>query len=259
MRVNRVIVGLASAAVLAVAIPASADQLTVTASGPGDGSSDLAAEAIFCIMGNMLTVQLTNTSADETLITADVLTGVFFNISGNPDLTPVSAVLADGSSVLFPRAGDGTDMGSVGGEWAYRGDLDGTNFGGATNGISSVAIGEFDATDVFPDGDNLQGPESPNGIQYGIVSEGGVGDDAVILLTGRNALIDNSVIFKFTFDGEIDIDDIVVTGFQYGKGTQNEPFVPPPPPPDIPEPATVGLMLVGLAGIAARRVRGTKS
>lgn len=266
MDINRLIKGLTAGFALsfvAATMPASANQLTVTGTGPGDGASDLAAEAVFCITGNTLTVLLTNTSMDETLIPADLLTGVYWNIAGDPALTPISAVLGSGSTVLFPGVttipGTGTDVGGgVGGEFGYRGDLSGGIFNGATYGVSSTGLGEFGSPDLFG-GTNLQGPAGPDGPQYGIVSAGGIG---VINnngpLSGTTAHISNSVLFTFTFVGSIDIDDIVVTGFQYGT-SQDEPFIiPPPPPPDVPEPATIGLLLMGLVGVAARRSRKTQ-
>ena len=52
-------------------------------------SGSRAAQAKFQDSGSDLIVTLTNTSTADALVPIDVLTGVFFSISGNPSLTRV--------------------------------------------------------------------------------------------------------------------------------------------------------------------------
>ena len=188
-----------------------------------------------------LVVTLTNTSLADVLGPSAVLTGVFFSIPGAPVLTPYYATLGLGSSVLFaPAGGEGPD---VGGEWAYRGGLTGAP-GDANQGISSSGLGLFGPGDRFP-GSNLQGPDSPDGLQYGITS---AGDDPTTgnsrVTGGDGALIQNSVVFELGAvapgDG-FDLSDISNVSFQYGTSLA------------VPEPGTLvllgsGLIILGLLG-----------
>ncbi|MBI4442682.1 MAG: PEP-CTERM sorting domain-containing protein [Acidobacteria bacterium] len=110
-----------------------------------------------------LYLTLTNT-AGEACVPTDVLTAVFFNITGNPTLTRTSAFLTPGSTVVFDPYPAG---GNVGGEWAFLGGLSGAP-NGTLYGVSSVGLDLFGPADRFP-GANLEPPESPDGLQYGIV------------------------------------------------------------------------------------------
>jgi len=192
-------------------------------------SGDRAASATFEASGNDLVVTLTNVSTVDVLIPIDVLTALFFDVDASPSLalSPTSAVLGSGSSVLF----GGTDPGDVvGGEWAYVGGLVGAP-GGREYGISSTGLGLFGPDDRFP-GSNLQGPDAPDGVQYGLTSAGDNPLTGNTPVTGANALIQNQVVFTLSglpvgFDPSAKIENVV---WQYGTGLDE---------PRIPEPATV--------------------
>ena len=190
------------------------------------------------------------------------MTAVFFDLAGNPTLTRQSAVLSAGSTIVHvPTRRTGTDPGgSVGGEWAYRADLHGTG-APARQGISSTGAGDiFGTKDLFP-GSNLQGPLSPDGLQYGITSKG---DD---LTTGNKAvtggkwwnpvsLIQHSVVF--TLGGlpiGFALDDISNVSFNYGTGVCTIPGTPEAGV--IPEPASLAVwgMLGGVGFVAGYRRR----
>jgi hypothetical protein len=215
-------------------------------------SGALAATASFETKGTDLVVTLANTSTSDVIDPSQVLTAVFFDLTGvnGLDLMPVSAVVPQGSSVLF----GGTDAGtSVGGEWAYKSGLSGAP-GGGGYGISSAGLGLFGPHDLFP-GSNLQGPESPSGIQYGITSAGDDPSTGNHALTGSNALIKNTVVF--TLSGLpadfVSSNQITNVWFQYNTDPSDGGYVGIGR--GAPEPATLTLLLCGAALCLRRRRR----
>lgn len=224
-----------------VAALAGAADASVIWSG---SSGNLAAEAEFSLVGSDLVVRLANTSLFDVTVPADVLTAVFFDISGSAvTLTRNSAVIGPTSSVAF----GGTDPGGVvGGEWAYKSGVSGV--GGAAYVISSSGLNVVGPGDLFP-GSDLQPPAGPDGLQYGITSAGdnlGTGNAAV---TGGNALIKNEVIFTLGGIGAgFDLNRIGNVWFQYGTATDSEPNFPGTPTPG-------SLALLGLAALVGGRRR----
>lgn len=198
------------------------------------------ASAHFDIVDGDLEVTLTNTSTTDALVPSDILTAVFINISGapTPALTPDRATLAQGSLVHF----GGTDGGGgVGGEWAFRaGPILGYNFG-----ISSTGLDIFGPFDRFP-GSNLQGPESPDGLQYGITSAGDNVTTGNAPVTGDHALIQNAVVFRLgNLPAGFQLSRIDGVLFQYGTSLSEPSF------PGVPAPGTMALLAA--AGLIARR------
>ncbi len=212
-------------------------------------SGVLSASATFDTLGTDLVVTLTNDSTADVLTQPNILASLFFEVPGPLlGLTPGtgSATLGIGSSVLFGT----TDPGNVvGGEWAYAENIGGSSPNGARYGISSAGYGIFGAAN-FP-GSNLQGPAAVNGIQYGITSAGDNPATGQPAVTGSNALIKNSVVFRIpglplNFDPSTKISNVF---FQYGTAlTPTDPGIP-----GVPEPATIGLLALGMTGLHRRR------
>lgn len=227
----------------------------------GSTSASLAATASFNIIGGELEMVLSNTSTADTLVPSDVLTGVFFNLAGNPALTRLSAV-ADGPTYRGTTlvSGAGTVLG---GEWGYR---NGLSQYGANSGISSSGLGLFGPHDLFP-GPNLADSSSPGGMSYGLASAGD------ILSTGNGGLLSNELTHDsvtFVLGGlapGFSLSNIGHVTFQYGTSL-SEPHVAysvmvvdsggvahHTVPNAVPEPASLGLASLGLATILSVRRR----
>jgi hypothetical protein len=229
-----------------------------------DLDNSLFASAAFDTSGTELIVTLSNISSFDVLVPVDVLTAIFFDIAGDPTLTRISATLAPGSSVVNPPP-EPTDPGpdGIGGEWAYKTGLSGvsgmplgnpTTLSPPNQGISSVGLGPFGPGDRFP-GNNLAGPDSPNGLQYGLTS---AGDD---ITTGNNKvkktpLIQNAAVFALGglpagFDPSTGIFNVT---FHYGTSF-DEPNVPAiivpgdDSNPSVPEPSSLILLGIGILGL----------
>lgn len=191
-------------------LPASAFGDSITYSMT---SGTRSATAEFVRSGTNLVITLSNTSSADAMVPTDILTGIFFDIDGNPALTPVSAELPLSSSVLVGNSGaNATPLDRVvGGEWGYAQTVAVPPNNG---GVSSSGLGVFGSGDLFPGG-NLQGPASPDGLQYGLTS---AGDN---MLTGNGGLsgqhlIRNSVVLTlsgFAFEPDAVISSVA---FQYG-------------------------------------------
>lgn len=190
--------------VLAIPLAAQASPVTFTFTN----GSNLSAQAVFDVVAGKLQVTLTNTSAFDVLNPTQVLTAVFFDISG-VTLTPFSAFVGAGSTVLFPLI----VTNNVGGEWAYASGLSGAP-GGAAQGISSSGFGLFG--DGNFNGSNLQGPDSVDGLQYGITSASDNPATGITPVTGTNALIKNSVVLTLAYTGTLDLSNISNVSFVYG-------------------------------------------
>lgn len=239
---NRCRAPLAGVAIVYCALVPSiaSGSLVVSAAGSGFGSPGLkSAEVEFAVSGSNLLVTLTNTGPNDVLVPADVLTAVFFDVSGQSlALTPVSGYLAGGSVVYYDPNGQ-PPGGDIGGEWAYR---SGINNGptSASYGISSVGLDIFGPGDLFP-GANLSGPTSPDGLQYGLLP---AADDPMTGnggVTGSGGLINNSVVMTLSgLPDNFDLGRIGNVYFLYGTSIDEGGFTPTPG----------AAVLAGVAGIA---------
>ena len=163
-------------------------------------SGTRAASADFSQSGGNLVVTLTNTFAGDVLVPTDVLTAVFFDISGSPALTPVSATVAGGSSVVYTTNCDVNPCAgatNVGGEWGFGSGLAPQGPVTGAYGLSSTGARTGLGAPNFPTGLDYQSPASLDGLQFGITS---AGDN---LATGNagvtnSALIKNSVVFTLS-------------------------------------------------------------
>lgn len=205
--------GAFSSATLAVPIAFSG-------SGTDTDGRPVAAQAIFEISGNNLTITLINNAPSHLQNDApgSTLSGLFWNFTGNPLLTPSSATVASGA--IVGAACDSVScvgVTNVAGEFGYQA----TSFpGSADRGIASSGylttglsgdIGNFNNGAA---GTDLDGPNSLNGINFGIISaapgfdpNGGLANDPVI---------QDRAIFVLTGVSGLTEADISNVSFQYG-------------------------------------------
>lgn len=199
--------------------------------------------------GSNLVITVTNTATADALVPTDILTAVFFNVSGGSlSLSPLSAVLNSGSSIVGKSGAvpsPATEPGdSIASEWSYKGGISGP--GSSAYGISSTGIGIFGPPDRFNTATNLQGPTSPAGLQYGITTAGdnpttGNGD------YNANALVKNSVIFTLSgLPSGFDLNLITDVTVLYGTSA-TDPFI------KVPAPGSIAIAGAGL--LVARRRR----
>jgi len=199
-----------------------------------------------------LIVDLTNTSMADALVPTDILTGVFFQMVGNPLLTRISATIPVGDEVRTGGTGAIITPANriVGGEWAYKNGI--SEVPPNNEGISSSGLSIFGPGDLFP-GPDLEPPVSPDGIQYGITT---AGDN---LLTGNGGITGTGLIKKsvhFVLGGFTSEPDAVIASvfFQYGTALDEPGFVGG----DVPEPASAALFAIGAAAtVLAYRKRKT--
>lgn len=231
----------------ALALVAGSSQGAVLFSG---SSGNLAASASFDVSGSgQLVVTLTNTSSSDVMVPAEVLTAVFFDLTGPAmSFTRDSGVLAPGSVTVYDA--DGQPAGGViGGEWAYNSGALNIGAPGIRNyGISSTGIGLFGPGDRFP-GDDLEGPASPDGPQYGILSAGdnvATGNGGI---TGSGGMIKNSAVFSLGNAGaNFDLSRIKNVYFFYGTALGEGGF------DGVPTPGAASILgAAGLIGLRRRR------
>ncbi len=190
------------------AVSGFATPITFTGSGTDSASGNaLSASATFNVVGNDLNITLQNLGAGATQ-PGDVLTILYFNLNGTPALTPVSAALGSGSSLINP----GLDSGSIGGNWQYKNT---SGPGGATAGISTTGIGQFGPTG------NFGTPTAPvDGVGFGIVNGLGSHPNGGL----NRTLVNSSLVFDLILPAGYDLTSITDVGFQYGTST-DEPYV----------------------------------
>jgi len=184
----------------AMLVCASASQATISPPLFTFSSGTRAASADFSQRGGNLVVTLTNTFDGNVLVPSDVLTAVFFDISSSPTLTPVTATVAAGSSVVYTTNCDVNPCAgatNVGGEWGFGSGLAPQGPVTGAYGLSSTGARSGLGAANFPTGLDYQSPAALDGLQFGITS---AGDNLATGNTGvtGSALIKNAVVFTLS-------------------------------------------------------------
>ncbi len=233
--------GLALAVWTATTVPAGA----VTFYGSETmGGYTYSAEASFSMNGAYLEVLLANTAA-EVKDPAGVLTCLFFDLAGDPVLSPYSVTLGAGSSMVLNNVVQSFDATTMNQQWAFRSGVNDTRWAGARYGVAAAGMaGVFGPTDSFAS----QGGVSPDGVGYGVVSAEGTADQGGLK---RDVFARNSVLIRllapqgYTLRG----DSVSNVWFQYGSApTENSVQA-------VPEPFTMGALGAALVAAVFRRRR----
>lgn len=230
--------------------------MTYGASGIVLGVSERAL-ATFTFQGNDLLVTLQNTSPATSnpgtgqVGPGSILSGLFFDLTGNPKLTPVSAT---SSGIFDPgvcNPGPCTGVTNVGGEWGYAAGSYGGTLG--HEGIASsgyVSTGPHDAGNF--NGANLNGPVSLGGIDFAVLSKHWTVAD-LNGGAGREPYDQNSVAFELAGVSGLGLGDLSHVSFQYGTSLTEANLTGSPSP--VPEPADAVLMSVGFVALTWRLKR----
>jgi hypothetical protein len=239
-------------------------------------SGSLSATADFTVNGSgELILTLTNSASTATVSPGTTLTGIFFNYSGSLSLSKVSASLTAGSTVKvvddsgnwqpFTQAmviqdhGNSYTAGNIGGEWGLSSSI----LGGYQFGIGSAGYNIFSPNDRFDTNQNLAGPDSLDGNQFGLASASTFSNPAPSALQGENNTpVDaTSATFDLGNIPNFDFSKITAVRFQYGTDTSETsitvvpgPGNPPPPPEPAPLPATATTGIALLLAAAGWRV-----
>jgi hypothetical protein len=221
---------------------------TFTGTGPGSLPGEtLSASATFTVSNLELIVTLSNTGTFDPQTANDILTAVFFTLDGDPKLTPESAQLAPGSSVIGHRL-PLEFTGDVSSQWAYKNDLVGAP-DGTDEGISSTDLKWFNTKNALSK-DKIKGFGSLNGVSFGLTTPDDLGGHDRGNLKNQG-LTQNSVVL--TFGGlptNFSIADISDVTFQYGTSPKAPEFLGEITTMEVPEPSTIALVAFSVLATA---------
>jgi hypothetical protein len=240
-----------------VATPARS-AVMYTGSGPGNDAGETnSASVVFnlSVSGTTtdLVVTLTNTALYKPNDPSDILTAVFFSLTGDPTLTKVSALLNAGSVGVESGSNLTVAGGVVGGSWTYAAGLSGAP-GSANEGISAAGFSVFGPGNLFPGAALPDDSPTPGGVGGGLTTAVDDGSQYNGGLSGRPFIKDSAVFTLGAVPASFTLAGISAVSFQYGTTLGSEPNVAGIL---VPEPSAVALAFAGivLLGLLTRKRR----
>jgi hypothetical protein len=218
-----------------LAIPAFGHSITytktITFTDP-NGLYTYSGTVDFSQSGSILTVVLTNDAEDAANFRRRVLTGVFWDLAGDPNVTKNSAAYTAGSVQI----NGGDSAANIGKHWGFKQGLGANQWGNANYGISAVGLGFFGPPNAFIPGTPQQG------VDYGLVPTAGS--------SVPEPLVKDSMTFKLNLPGSFTLteDSISNVWFQYGSNVDEYFF-------NVPEPGSMIALALGAIGLASRKRR----
>ncbi len=209
--------------------------------------------AVFENIGNgMLQITLTNTGQTPPSDESGVIGALFFNLSGNPTLTPVSMSLGAGSSIV-------NGSGDPSANWRYDTGISGP--GGATQGVSAAGLGIFGSRGNFCSGANCG--NLLHGIDWGLVDASYIAGSGNSSISGQ-PLIQDTAIFVLSgvssdFNPSTDISNVSTN---YTATLTGSFTITATDPPAVPEPSPYFLLgggMIVMSFIELKRHRTTRT
>lgn len=245
-------VGLA-VALIAVYCPAARADFSTTFSTV---SGDKSASAVFTLTGNLLTIQVTNTSTPTgtapTTGGGQILTELMFNSTGSgselsPDITNGSGATASGILGALPSG-----VTSIGANWALEATTTGFSVPAENTVISTTGVDDNGNPNTGYFADVIQRPlDGPN---FGIAAN----SYGPALANGFSVLAQDSITFNLTASSSFSLSELgsAVT-FVFGTGGAETSLItgtPTPGPSPVPEPTSLTMWsLMGLAAVVYAR------
>lgn len=256
----------ASSVLLGWQTSALAASLTFSGTGTnGNSGNPLSAEVTFDDMINPGNLTVTLTNLNGASVPSDVLTGLFWDITGDPALLLNSAtaanVISQPTNLTNVNLQSAPRQGITGGgsgprvEWGFAFNSSGLGGGSVSTQVTQhygLGTAGFGISPSF----NLTGGQQFN---YGIIAQKNANANPQV---SGGTFVDDSAVFVLSIPLNFDLNAIQNVRFQYGTAL-GEPSFPgeeiPPEEPEVPEPSTMAGLAFFLGGLMLTRKRKSYS
>ena len=244
-------IGYLSLTALAMAVAGSANAIVFNFAGVSNQSGDiLHASVEFLVSGTSLTVIVTNTDDNAAYNGADVLSSVYWDMTGSPTVSNGNAALTAGSFMEKINHGAPGTVNPFNNEWFWKAPNPGYIPDLSQLGPHDYSFGATGAVNFSPTNDSF------DKVFHGGTGTGGANDDYGLVPTdgqtvgnSSNVYCNNSMTFTFDLSSAISESDIHNVTVSYGSGAPGSGTVV------TPEPASMGAVAIGIVALLRRRLR----